>query len=57
MALPVPTELRDRLSAEDFSGFVRVLRVQPLGRVLAGRQRFELALAFETGASLRAASA
>lgn len=52
MTLPVPPEFRDILPVEDFSGSVRVLRVQPLGRVLAGRQRFELALALEAGAGV-----
>lgn len=46
IALPVPPEFRDLLPTEDLSGFVRVLRAQPLGRVLAGRQRFELAFTF-----------
>lgn len=57
MALPIPHEFHDLLPAEDLSGFVRVLRVQPLGRVLSGRQRFELALVLNTGAVPHAASA
>lgn len=57
MALSVSPELHGIFPADDLSESVRVLRVQPLGRVLAGRQRFELALALEAGAFLRAASA